>query len=100
MLFRPFRFGFWARLAVVALVTGEAGGGGGGGGSLPNLNTNRGGDNHWANYWCDRWAAHLFSTPRWGDIQPYLGWIVVCVALLLAVLLLWIYSDCVYRFIL
>jgi hypothetical protein len=86
----------------VALVTGEAGGGGGGGGSLPNLNTNRGGDNHWANYWSDRWAgaAHLFSTPRWEDIQPYLGWIAVCVALVLAVLLLWIYSDCVYRFIL
>jgi hypothetical protein len=102
MLFRPFRFGFWARLAVVALVTGEAGGGGGGGGSLPNLNTNRGGDHHWANYWSDRWAgpAHLFGTPRWEEIQPYTGWIVVCVALVLAVLLLWIYSDCVYRFIL
>jgi hypothetical protein len=102
MLFRPFRLGFWARLAVVALVTGEAGGGGGGGGSLPNLNTNRGGDRHWANYWSDRWAgaAHLSSAPRWEDIQPYVGWIVVGVALVLAVLLLWIYSDCVYRFIL
>jgi hypothetical protein len=102
MLFRPFRFAFWARLAVVALVTGEAGGGGGGGGSLPNLNTNRGGDNHWANHWSNRWAgaAHLFSTPRWEEIQPYIGWIAMCVALLLALLLLWIYSDCVYRFIL
>jgi len=102
LLFRPFRFGFWARLAVVALITGEVGGGGSGGGSLPNLNTNRGGDNHWANYWSDRWAgaAHLFSAPGWEDIQPYIGWIAVCVALVLAVLLLWIYSDCVYRFIL
>jgi hypothetical protein len=102
MLFRPFRFGFWARLAVVALVTGEAGGGGGGGGSLPTLNTNRGGDQHWANDWSDRWAgvAHLVSTPRWEEMQPYLGWIAVGVALLLAALLLWIYSDCVYRFIL
>ncbi len=102
MLFRPFRFGFWARLAVVALITGEAGGGGGGGGSLPNLNTNRGGDNHWGNYWSDRWAgaAHLVSAPRWEEIQSYIGWIAVCVALVLAVLLLWIYSDCVYRFIL
>jgi hypothetical protein len=102
MLFRPFRFGFWARLAVVALVTGEAGGGGGGGGSLPNLNTNRDGDHHWANCWSDRWAgaAHLPSTPRWEEIQPYLGWIVVGVVLVLAVLLLWIYSDCIYRFIL
>jgi hypothetical protein len=102
MLFRPFRFGFWARLAVVALVTGEAGGGGGGGGSLPNLNTNRGGDHHWANYWSDRWAgaAHLVNTPRWEEMQPYLAWIVGCVVLVLAMLLLWIYSDCVYRFIL
>lgn len=103
LLFRPLRFGFWARLAVVALVTGEAGGGGGSGGSLPTLNTNRGGDNHWANYWSDRWAgaAHLFGgTPRWEDIHPYIGWIAVGVMLVLAVLLLWIYSDCVYRFIL
>jgi hypothetical protein len=102
MLFRPFRFGIWARLAVVALVTGEAGGGGGGGGSLPNLTTNRGGHNHWANYWWDRWAgtAQLVNTPRWEDMQPYVGWIVLCAALVLAVLLLWIYSDCVYRFIL
>jgi hypothetical protein len=102
LLFRPFHFGFWARLAVVALVTGEAGGLGGGGGSLPNLNTNRGGDNHWANYCSYRWAgaAQLVSIPRWEEIQPYTGWIVVGVALVLALLLLWIYSDCVYRFIL
>jgi hypothetical protein len=102
MLFRPFRFGLWARLAVVALVTGEAGGGGGGGGSLPNMNTNRGGGNHWRNYWSDQWAgvAHLFSAPGWEQIQPYVGWIALAVVLLLAVLLLWIYSDCVYRFIL
>ena len=102
LLFRPFHFGFWARLAVVALVTGEAGGLGGGGGSLPNLNTNRGGDNHWANYCSYRWAgaAQLVSIPRWEEIQPYTGWIAVGVALVLALLLLWIYSDCVYRFIL
>jgi len=102
MLFRPFRFGLWARLAVVALVTGEAGGGGGGGGSIPNFNTNRGGDNHWGIHWSDRWAsaAHLLSEPGWEQIQPYLGWIALAMVLLLAVLLLWIYSDCVYRFIL
>jgi hypothetical protein len=96
LLFRPFRFGLWARLAVVALITGEAGGGGGGGGSIPNFNPNRGqgGDNHWAK------AAHLFSEPSWEQIQPYMGWIVVGVVLALAVMLLWIYSDCVYRFIL
>lgn len=102
LLFRPFRFGFWARLAVVALVTGEAGGGGSGGGSISNLNTHRGGDNHWGNYWSDHraGAGHFFSTPGWEQIQPYIGLIVLTAVLVLAALLLWIYSDCVYRFIL
>jgi hypothetical protein len=96
MLFHPFRFGLWARLAVVALITGEAGGAGTGGGSIPNFNPNQGqgGDNHWAS------SSHLFSVPGWEQIQPYRGWIVVGVVLALAVVFLWIYSDCVYRFIL
>jgi hypothetical protein len=106
LLFRPFRFGLWARLAVVALITGEAGGVGGGGGSLPNLNTNRGGDDGLAGYLAGHgvkhWtgAAHRFSTPAWEQIQPYIGMIVLGLGLALAVLFLWIYSDCVYRFIL
>jgi hypothetical protein len=33
-------------------------------------------------------------------VQPYLGWIALGVALALILFLLWIYSDCVYRFIL
>jgi len=96
LLLRPFRFGLWARLAVVALITGEAGGGGGGGGSIPNFNPNQGqgGDEHWAG------AAQLISVPGWEQIRPYTGWIVVGAALALAVMLLWIYSDCIYRFIL
>jgi hypothetical protein len=93
MLFRPFRFGLWARLAVVALITGEAGGVGGGS-SIPNLNNNRGGGDQFAG------AARLFSEPAWEQIQPYAGWIALGLAVGLAVLLLWIYSDCVYRFIL
>ncbi len=106
LLFEPFRFGFWARLAVVALITGEAGGGGGGGGSMPNLNQNRDGDNHLANLWPTHWAGYwhgagrLFSVSGWEQIQPYIGWIVLAAALLLGLLFLWIYSDCVYRFIL
>lgn len=97
LLFQPFRFGLWARLAVVALITGEAGGGGGGGGSsIPNFNQHQsqGGENHWAA------AANPFSGAGWEQIQPYMGWVVVGVMLVLAVILLWIYSDCVYRFIL
>src|SRR5277367_3491715 len=100
LLFQPFRFGLWARLAVVALITGEAGGGGGGGGSLPNLNTHRGqgGDNQFGDYFAG--AAHLINVPGWEQIQPYIGWIVAGVVLALGLMLLWIYSDCVYRFIL
>ena len=93
ILFGPFRFGLWARLAIVALVTGETGGGGGGA-SVPNFNTNRGGDGHL------RVAARLLSEPDWHQIQPYLSWIVLGAFALLALILLWIYSDCVYRFIL
>jgi len=93
MLFQPFRFGLWARLAVVALVTGEVGGGGGGGG-LGNLNNNRGGGTHWAA------VARLISEPGWEEVQPYLFWIALGFAAVLALMLLWIYTDCVYRFIL
>jgi len=46
LLFQPFRFGLWARLAVVAVITGEAGVGGGGGGSIPNFNRNSSGEDH------------------------------------------------------
>ena len=93
LLFRPFRFGLWARLAVVALVTGEAGGVGGGS-SIPNLNNNRGGEDQLAG------AARFFGLPGWEQMQPYAGLIAVGLAVGLAVLLLWVYSDCVYRFIL
>lgn len=92
MLFQPFRFGLWSRLAVVALLTGEAGGGGG---SAPNLSGIRsGGGNKW------RAAVHLFANPDWQQVQPYLGWIMAGVVALVAVVLLWVYSDCVFRFIL
>lgn len=95
MLFQPFRFGFWARLAVVALITGEAGGSGGTG-RLPNLaNIGKGsGEDKW------RMLARLFSEPGWEQIQPYLFWIVLGFVAGLALLFLWIYSDCIYRFIL
>jgi hypothetical protein len=102
LLFEPFRVGLWARLAVVALVTGEAGGFGGGGESLANLNTRRRGGDSFGSHWTDHWvgAAHFFRDPGWEQIQPYIGWIVLVAGLALAGLLLWIYSDCVYRFIL
>jgi hypothetical protein len=91
MLFRPFRFGLWARLAVVSLITGEMGSGGG---SSANFNGGQGGSRRWTV------VAHLLSEPRWEQIQPYLFWIVLGVCVGLALLLLWVYSDCVFRFIL
>jgi len=102
MLFRPFRFSLWARLAVVALITGEAGGGGSGGGSIPNFNSHQRSGDPWARHWSGHGAgaAHLFSVPGWEQIQPYFGLIALGVLAVLAVVLLWIYSDCVYRFIL
>ncbi len=93
MLFHPFRFGLWARLAVVSLVTGEVGGGGGGS-SFWNFNSGQGGGQRWSA------VARLFSESGWEQTQPYIGWLALCVGLALALLLLWIYSDCVYRFIL
>jgi hypothetical protein len=106
LLFQPFRFGLWARLAVVAVITGEAGVGGGGGGSIPNFNRNSSGEDHWASHWSAQpfnhavSTAHFVSEPRWEQIQPYLGWIALGIGLTLAALFLWIYSDCVFRFIL
>ncbi|HMD38463.1 MAG TPA: hypothetical protein VKH15_04230 [Candidatus Acidoferrum sp.] len=93
LLLQPFRLGLWARFAVVAIITGEAGGTGGGFSNLGSLANNRGGKRFAA-------AARFLDDPSWNHIQPYLFWIVLGFVLLVAVLLLWIYSDCVYRFIL
>lgn len=45
-------------------------------------------------------AAHAFSEPGWEQIQPYLIWILLAGVAVLGLMLLWIYSDSVYRFIL
>ncbi len=67
LLFQPFRFGLWARLAVVALVTGKLEEWRGGG-SLPNLNTHtgQGGTISWELL---GWGARLISEPGWDQIQ-------------------------------
>jgi len=103
LLFRPFRWGLWARLAVVALVTGESGGvGGGWSGGIPNLTQNSGREEHWVSHWPGHGigVAPLFAQLSWDPIRPYLKLIVLGVVLAFAALLLWIYSDCIYRFIL
>jgi len=96
VLFRPFRFGLWARLAVVGIITGEVGGVGGSGGvprgNIPIPQTN--GDDQF------RLAARLFSDTNWEQLHQNLFWLVPLVLTVLAVALLWIYSACVYRFLL
>ncbi|HKV24847.1 MAG TPA: hypothetical protein VJN93_09680 [Candidatus Acidoferrum sp.] len=94
ILFQPFRLGLWGRLAIVALVTGEIGGGGGGGSSLGNIHAPQTGDNHW------RRAAQFVSGPGWDQVQPYLFWITLGGVCLLGLVVLWMYCDSVYRFIL
>jgi hypothetical protein len=75
-------------------VTGEAGGGGGGGYSnLAGIANNRGEKQFTA-------AANFLNDLAWEQVQPYLFWIVLGFVLLAALLFLWVYSDCVYRFIL
>jgi len=95
LLFRPFRFGLWARLAVVGLITGEVGGLGGSGG-VPNGNVSlpkTGGDQL-------RLAALFFSEPGWEQVQQNLVWLVPLFLTVIALVLLWVYSACIYRFIL
>jgi len=90
MLFRPFRFGMWARLAVVSVVTGEFATGGG----SVNINTGSHGSKWSA-------AARLLSEPGWERTHPYLALISMgAIVLVVALFLLWAYCDSVYRFIL
>ncbi|MBI3669257.1 MAG: hypothetical protein HY237_05700 [Acidobacteria bacterium] len=92
MLFQPFRLGVWARLAVVAVVTGELGSGGFSysGGGLP------------ARQGSDQWLGGLplAAEPTWEQVRAHLPWILLGAAVLLVLFLLWIYADCVFRFIL
>ena len=90
-LFSPFRLQRWTRLALVCLVLGDfAGGGGGSPGNfhIPQPQT--------------RGRNGLFAIPNidWDKILPWLPWILAGVALMAALVLLWIYIASVYRFVL
>jgi hypothetical protein len=91
-LFAPFRWGRWARLAVVCLLTGEFGGGGGGG-QVGNFNSStthgRGGN-----------ALLAIGQIPFGKILPWLDWILVGFVLLLILVLLYMYVASVFRFVL
>ena len=91
-LFKPFRFRHWLRLAAVCLVTGEfAGGGGGWSGAHFNVPPPQ----------QKRTTTLLaLAAPAWEQFRPYLAWILLGVALLFALLIVWIYAASVFRFIL
>ena len=92
-LFKPFRWGRWARLAWVAMVTGEFAGGGGGGWSGGNFN--------WPHGQGKRGLALVsFLDPSWSQIKEFLPWIAAGVFILITLVLLWLYTASVYRFIL
>ena len=88
-LFVPFRFRRWARLAMIALITGEFAGGGASPGGFNYHPRSRGGS-----------SSLNFLPFAWGNLHTFLPWIVAGIALLLLFLFLWIYVASVYRFVL
>lgn len=90
MLFRPFRLGVWARLAVVSVATGELVTGGASSSGF-NLPAQQGGK---------RWPEGLLAQAGWGQLREYLPWIALSMVAVGTLLLLWIYVESVYRFIL
>ncbi|HEX2711628.1 MAG TPA: hypothetical protein VHM88_05315, partial [Candidatus Acidoferrales bacterium] len=92
LLFKPFRFGAWARLAVVAVITGEFAGGSWGGSTHINIPSQQGGR---------KWPGlTLLDPPVWPQLREVLPWVALAVVAGLMVGLLLIYVASVYRFIL
>jgi hypothetical protein len=89
-LFQPFRFGTWARLAVVGIVTGELTGGGWRNTGNFNFPTTTGPEK----------KLMLLAEPWPGRVLEYLPLILVGVFALICLWLVWIYVASVFRFIL
>jgi hypothetical protein len=92
-MFRPFRFAFWARLAVLGLLTAEVGGGGFGGGtpgSIPKGSIPNQHGMHWPPAWHPTWFAptHIFQ----------IVFAVILVAIVFT--LIFVYINSVLRFVL
>lgn len=90
-LFQPFRFGFWLRMAVVALATGEFYSSSGWGGL------------HFTVPASSRGPGRLLLAvvrPHWEYLKRYLPWIILIGALAVIGIILWIYVSSVFRFVL
>ncbi len=91
LLLQPFRFGFWVRLGLVALVTGESLSGGWGGSS--GFKNPRG--------TCDDGDKYLLlADPSWERALAYLPWIIAGGIAVFVLGLLWTYIASVFRFVL
>lgn len=93
LLFQPFRFWVWARLAVVSFLTGEFAGSSWGGSTNFNLPSSTGGGK--------RPDEFLFFTyPSWEWVWDYMPWIVAGVLVVIVLGLVLLYISSVFRFIL
>ncbi len=91
-LFQPFRLQFWARLAVVAMTTGEF--------AFPG---SWGGWNHWFPLTRRRRLSPIFAElPKviWERMLHFWPLLAVVAALTVILAAMWIYMACVFRFIL
>ena len=88
LLFQPFRLGVWARIAVIALATGEFAGGGG----AANANLPSGGGSK------EELLAR--AGPLWERLQEFLPWIVFGAVAVVALVVIVMYVASVFRFIL
>lgn len=90
-LFQPFRFVFWARMALVALATGEFYGSSGWSGLHFTLPTSRRGPGDF--------FLEMVS-PQLKSLMQFLPWILIGLPLLIAAVFLWVYVSSVFRFVL
>ncbi len=93
LLFQPFRFRKWARLALITLLSGEVGGGGGNVGSNFNIPTPPSGSEK------DLASSFLAAQP-WDWLMQNLVWVAVIAVAAFGLFLILVYINSVFRFLL
>lgn len=89
-LFQPFRFGLWARLAVVSLATGEFATGSWSGMGSGDFSRTGGGSDELLG----------LADPVWQQVQQFLPWLLLGVVALIGLVLVFVYIESVFRFVL
>ncbi|HEX5411360.1 MAG TPA: hypothetical protein VFZ27_05820 [Terriglobia bacterium] len=90
-LFQPFRFAFWARMALIALATDEFYSSSGWSGFHYTMPSSRRDP---------RYILQSAVQPHWEYLKRYLPWIILGVVLLFGLAFLWAYVASIFRFIL